>query len=170
MINSQDGEKKDILEENDLLKSEFLLLEREYERLKAESDKSGTLALLKEENESLKRINEQLRSEMDFRRGSNRGPSNEFSELSKKLSDLETRMSRDSSTLELGDLKSRNKDLELKIRQYEKKEDKWNQLGKDLAQIKSEFQQDKFMILTLTRDKSDLEAKLKSTENENLQK
>lgn len=153
-----------------MLKSEFLKLEREFERLKAESDKSGTVSLLREENESLKRINDQLRSEMEFRRSSNRGPSNEFSELSKKLSDLETKMSRDSSSMELSDLKSRNKELESKLRQYEKKEDKWNQLGKDLAQIKSEFQQDKFMILTLNRDKSDLESKIKSLELENSQK
>lgn len=147
LINQLENEKKEILEENEIVKSEFLLLERDYELAKADANNNDTLLLIKEENEGLKRLNEQLRSEMETNRNQSRGPSSEFSELSKKLNDLESRMTRDSSTIELTDLKARNRELEHKIRSYERKEDKWSQLSKDLATIKSGYQEDKMVIM-----------------------
>ena len=165
MLEQMEREKKNLGDENEVVKSEFLLLERDYERLKADHEDRDTLNLIKNENENLKRLNEELQRELEHTRGKI-GASNEYSELSKKLSDLEQRLTRDTGSTELAELKARNKELEKKVKYYERKEDKWAQLQKDVQRIKEEFNNDKLMIMNLSRDKSDLEKANRTAEKE----
>lgn len=159
IINNLEDENEGLQGEVEELRTETILIEKEYEKLKFELENNTTLEMMREENENLKRLNDQLRTELDNGKD-NVSHHSGYSQLSRKVDYLEGMLNRDSSSStapeEIRSLRRRNQTLEEKLKQMEKKKDRWSKVGEDLKLIKVQVAQNRSQVAMLERDKENL--------------